>query len=128
MSHNISTLTEEDRTGFEVSTMGKTGIAMRYYPYPEYKTLSDEQRQELSEWSRESRRRHPNLREKRKRNRAKISALQTELKELKEFKTKYEAQATIAAASLTTETQPRNNRINSALQRVTRTPTQNQVE
>ena len=28
MSHNIFALTEEDKTGFEVSTMGKTGIAM----------------------------------------------------------------------------------------------------
>ena len=130
MSHNISAVIEDDRTGFEISPMGKTGIAMRYYPYQEYKALSDEQRQELSEWSRDNGRRHPNLRKKRKREQSKISALRTELNDLK---------ATIAAASTTTEatiaapfssnqTPQRNNRTNPALQRVTRPPTQNQVE
>ena len=128
MSHNISAVNEENKTGFEISPMGKTGIAMRYYPYPEYKALSDEQRQELSEWSKNNGRRHPN--KKRKREQSKISALRTELKELKATiaAASTTTEATIAAASSTNQTPQRNNRTNPALQRVSRPPTQNQVE
>ena len=121
MSHNISALSEDDATGFEICKKGKTGIEMRYYPHPEYIALSKEQKDELYLWNEANRKKHPNLKKKRKR--ANISALRTELKELKEFKERHEANATIAAADSTTATPPTNNRTNPALQRVTRPPT-----
>ena len=103
---------------------------MRYYPYPEYKALSDEQRQELSEWSRDNGRRHPNLSKKRKREKSKIAAMRTELKELKATiaAASTTTEATIAASSSRNQTPQQSNRTNPALQRVTRPPTQNQVE